>query len=137
MAAPAKKAASRAKRPQIAPQARALEWGFGVVSGILVVALLVYLAIQGLRPQAPPSFTLAVRHVERLGGSYHVAVEVANTGDATAAEVAVRGVLDGGETSETVLDFLPPRSTRQSVLMFARDPAAGTLTLSVRGYNQP
>ena len=141
MAAPAKKPASRtAKTPKIAPQARALEWGFGVVSGVLVIALLIYLAYQGIRPQEPPSFTLSVHHVERLGDGYHVAIAVRNVGDSTAAEVAVRGALASGgdpETSETVLDFIPPRSTRQSVLLFAHDPAHGTLTLSVRGYNEP
>lgn len=141
MAAPPKtrKATPRAaKRPQIAPQARALEWGLGVISGSLVIALLAYLAIQGIRTQAPPSFRLAVQHVERLGAAYRVAVEVENLGDSTAAEVAVRGEIAGGEpeTSETVLDFLPPRSTRETVLLFARDPGA-KLTLSVRGYNQP
>lgn len=63
-----------------------------------------------------------------------------NSGDATAAEVAVRGVLSvagEAETSDTVLDFLPPRSNRKSVLIFRRDPAMGSLALSVRGYNAP
>jgi len=139
-APPKKKTPSRAsKRPQIAPQARALEWGFGVVSGVLVIALLAYLAAQGIRTQTPPSFRLAVQHVERFGTTYHVVVEVENAGDLTAAEVAVRGVVTGGEpeTSDTVLDFLPPRSTRETVLLFSRDPGADKLTLSVRGYNQP
>lgn len=138
-APPKKKPPSRAsQRPQIAPQARALEWGFGVVSGILVIALLAYLAFQGIRTPSPPSFRLAVQHVERIDATYHVVVEVKNRGDSTAAEVAVRGVVAGGEpeTSETVLDFLPPRSTRQTVLLFAHDPGM-KLTLSVRGYNQP
>lgn len=138
-APPKKKPPSRAsQRPQIAPQARALEWGFGVASGILVIALLAYLAFQGVRTPSPPSFRLAVQHVERIDATYHVVVEVENRGDSTAAEVAVRGVVAGGEpeTSETVLDFLPPRSTRQTVLLFAHDPGM-KLTLSVRGYNQP
>jgi len=141
VAAPPKKPTSRAaKRPQIAPQARALEWGFGIGSGVLVIALLAYLAIEGIRTQARPSFSLAAGQAEHLGEAYHVTVAVENTGDSAAADVAVRGVLVGGgepETSETVLDFLPPRSARQTVLLFGRDPGAGRVVLSVRGYNQP
>ncbi len=138
-APPKKKPASRAaKRPQIAPQARALEWGFGVVSALMVIGLLVYLAVLGIRPQIPPSFGLAVRHVERIDATYHVRVEVRNAGDSTAADVAVRGTIAAPEpeTSETVLDFIPPRSTRETVLLFTHDPGA-KLNLSVRGYNQP
>jgi uncharacterized protein (TIGR02588 family) len=141
MAAPAKKPASRStKRPQIAPQARALEWGFGVVSGLLVMTLLAYLVYEGARPQKPPSFDVTAERVERLGDGFHVVLQVANGGDATAAEVAVRGVLTVAgevETSDTVLDFLPPRSNRKSVLIFRHDPAMGSLALSVRGYNAP
>lgn len=137
--ATAKKSAPRT-RQQIAPQARALEWGFGVVSGVLVALLLGYLAYQGIRTPAPPDFTLRVERIAKLGSRYHVAVEIRNIGDSTAAEVAVRGVAGGGaaaETSETVLDFMPPRSSRETVLLFDRDPGAGNLTLSVRAYNAP
>ncbi len=140
MAAPPKpKTPSRTpRRRKAAPQARALEWGFGVGSAILVVLLLGYLAYQGIRTQNPPGFALEVRQVERVGTAYQVSVEVRNTGDSTAADVAVRGVAGGGEpeTSETVLDFLPPRSARQAVLLFTRDPA-DRLTLSVRAYTEP
>lgn len=139
MATEKKAASARTPRPEIAPQARALEWGFGVVSGILVTLLLGYLAYEGIRTQAQPSFTVEIVRTDRLGSGHHVAIELTNAGDVTAADVTVRGVVGTGadaETSETVIDFVPPRSTKRSVLVFAREPVSPP-KLSVRSYNEP
>jgi uncharacterized protein (TIGR02588 family) len=36
-----------------------------------------------------------------------------------------------------VLDYVPPRSSREGGLWFSRDPRAGRLTLRATGYAEP
>lgn len=115
--------------------ARRFETAAGAVSAAMVAALLGYLAWRGVAETDPPAFAVTAERVERIQGRHHLAFRVANTGDAAAAEVVVRGRV-GGETSEATLDFVPPHGSRRGVLIFDADPSVG-VDLGVRSYLDP
>ncbi len=65
-------------------------------------------------------------------------VRVSNRGVQTAAELKIAGMLShpggGADTSDTVIDYLPPQSSRTVTFSFARDPRAAQLSVRVVSF---
>ena len=72
---------------------------------------------------------------------YLVSVVVDNAGDATAASLAVEGVLERDgvvvETSTITLDYVAAGSQRDAALFFSSDPRDGELSVRPKGYIEP
>jgi uncharacterized protein (TIGR02588 family) len=119
-----------------------LEWPVAALGAVLVGGAIAFLVYQSLlRDLSPPDIRLVAEQVLDLRNGYLVRFSAFNEGQSTAAEVAIEGELVGSdgevEISEVVLDYLPPRSSREGGLLFENDPRAGALTLRARGYAKP
>ncbi len=116
------------KKQQPIPAAEWVVAAFGLLLTLGLLGFLVRTALDG--PHRPPDISVTVDSVVRLDAGWLAFVTAENAGDATAADVALEGVIGGAaERSAVVLDYLPPRSNRTAVLMFSSDPAS---SLSVR-----
>lgn len=114
-----------------------IEWFTGIVSALLVAALLAAIGWDMLRYRPEePAFRLEAVSVEPIADRYRVLFTVHNTSMATAAKVHVRGVLSG-ESADVVFDYVAAESGERGTLFFRGDPAAGGLDLSVIGYVEP
>ena len=85
--------------------------------------------------------TIEVREIRQSAQGYLVAVSIRNSGNATAAALAVEGVLKRNgtelETSLVTVDYVAAGSERGATLLFANDPRAGELTVRAKGYIEP
>jgi uncharacterized protein (TIGR02588 family) len=88
-----------------------------------------------------PRVELATEAPIRQGPSFHVRFVANNTGDATATNLVVRGVLlENGtevESREVTIDYLPMKSSRGGGFIFAHDPARYRLTVTAASYLDP
>ncbi len=119
-----------------------LEWAVAALGGALLALGIGYMLYNAVaHPSGIPRITVEVVSIEHDGTYHHVGFVARNAGQATAAEVAIRGELrqDGAtvEESETVLDFLPQQSERRGTLLFSSDPAASELTVRPLGFREP
>ena len=119
-----------------------LEWAAAAMGGVLLAALIGYLAYTGLTAAAgPPRVEVRTGQLDQGPGGYIVQFTARNDGHSTAAAVKVRGRLSLGdqvvEESEAVLDFVPERSEREGGLFFERDPRRHTLSVRAEGYAKP
>lgn len=120
-----------------------MEWLTGIVSALLVIAMLVWIGKEALRQTGePPEFTVNVLAKERTaGGQYRVTFDLSNTATTTAAAVTVRGtVAEAGtivETSEITFDYVPAESKTSGAMLFRHDPDRNTVDIEVMGYTEP
>jgi uncharacterized protein (TIGR02588 family) len=111
--------------------------------GILFVVgsftMLVREAFVARRPTA--QIEIRVDEILPSRHGYLVSVKVDNTGNATAASLAIEGVLKRGgavlETSTATLDYVAAGSQRDAALFFSSDPRDGELTVRPKGYIEP
>ena len=113
-----------------------LEWLLAFIGLALVVGALAVLLHQATTGgNGPPAIATEVVSVRPVDGAYRVEVRVSNRGGQTAAELKLAGILShpggGAETSDTVIDYLPPHSSRTVTFSFARDPRAAELSVRV------
>jgi uncharacterized protein (TIGR02588 family) len=116
------------------------EWVAASLSGAMVVAAIVILALHGRRTQTPPDLTITVDRIVPVSAGYLATFTVHNSGGETAAAVIVEGVLvkDGDvEQSEVMFDYVPDGSLQRGGLMFTRNPEGGELTVRAHGYREP
>ncbi len=119
-----------------------LEWAAALLGLAVVLAALGVLAYQAAtNGDGPPVIATEVTAVERSGGSYRVEVRVVNRGGHTAAQLKIEGSIEGAggepETSDTVIDYLPARSTRPVSLLFSRDPRRAHLAVRAVSFTDP
>jgi len=119
-----------------------LEWAVAALGLALVLAVAVFLAVQGYADRrSPPDISLRAESVVELRNGYLVSVHALNTGGKTAGDVTVEGVLANAsgvaETSQMSFQYLPPNSPRTGGLFFTRDPRQFALTLRPMGYEAP
>jgi uncharacterized protein (TIGR02588 family) len=123
------------------PQKNLLEWTVFVVSLLLVVGTLSYLAYDAaVLGDAPPTMVVRLGSPERRGEHFVVPIAVTNQGDQTAEDVLVEVVLAGvGAEQRSALEiaFLPRGATHEGWAAFRLDPRDGELTGRVVGYTQP
>lgn len=117
------------------------EWvTFGV--SVLILAVLVGLIVRDWVVHEQPAAPVAkvagpVRHV---GNQFFVPVDVENLGDLTATEVVVKARLRVGEDtveSDHTIQQVAGSATEELELVLPKDPATGTLTVQVTGFQRP
>jgi uncharacterized protein (TIGR02588 family) len=121
-----------------------LEHAATAVSGLLVAGLLGVLVWDAVHPNTKPSFATMPSSMVMAGGSYRVPIAVKNNGDEAAKAVAVHLSLVASDSvlaeSDITIDWLPGRSSRQIVGLFAPPPSGPQPTgvrAEVRGYAVP
>ncbi|MCU1382338.1 MAG: hypothetical protein JWL71_1035 [Acidobacteria bacterium] len=124
-----------------APRISTSEWAAAGVSAAMVIAAVVTLLIAGRQERTPPLLSIRVEGVEPAAPYFRVRFAVRNDGGSTAADVVVRGELQGAsdpvESGEVTFDYLPDGSERRGALLFTSDPRAGRLAVRALGYREP
>lgn len=123
------------------PRRRDPEWvTFGisvVILGVVVAGLVAQIAA-GDDPPRPTVEAGATR--PQADGSFHVPVELWNSGDQAATQVQVVAELvvgDATTTGDQTVDFLGAGEAETLVFVFADDPADGELRVAVSGFLVP
>ena len=131
------------REPPEDPGSTLVEKAAGIVSGLLVAAMIAMVLYQAVTTGGDrhPDLTVAVETVRAQGGGHQAVFEIRNAGGATAAAVHVEGVLlDGDETveaAEATIDYVPAHSEQRGGVIFRNDPARYALRLRVTGYRMP
>ncbi len=146
-AAPATAAARRRPAaPRQAATARSrtewLEWALGAVSGLIVLALVAYLAFEGVTDaRAVPDLEIAAAPPAAAPARPELRFTLSNRGGRAATAVAVSMTLREGTrvagVSRLTVDQVPPRSTVTGAFLLPSDAAGLTPVLAVEGYLDP
>ncbi|KXG87232.1 hypothetical protein [Agrobacterium bohemicum] len=118
-----------------------LEWLTGLVSAVIVLAVVGWIAKDAFRDQdTTPDLGATVVTTEQRSNKFQVLFEVSNGASATASQVTVHGeILDGSdivEKASTILDYVPGKSKARGGLIFKNDPT-GRIILNVSAFNEP
>lgn len=118
-----------------------VEWVTGLVSAVIVLVVIFWIANDALTDQGTtPDLTATVVITEQRSNGFQVSFEVQNVASATASQVAVHGEIRDGsdvvERASTVLDYVPGRSKARGGLIFRNDPQ-GRIVLHVSAFNEP
>lgn len=119
-----------------------LEWATGIVSALLVLGIVGWIAGQAmLHQETPPEFRSTIHSTQAVAGGFRVEFELFNDGSTTAAAVKVRGELMGGaaasEAAQVTFDYVPGKSSARGALLFAEDPAGRDIRIRAIGYTEP
>ena len=146
-AAPATAAARRRPAaPRRAATARSrtewLEWALGAVSGLIVLALVAYLAFEGVTDaRAVADLEIAAAPPAAAPARPELRFTLSNRGGRAATAVAVSMTLKDGlriaGVSRLTVDQVPPRSTVTGAFLLPSDAAGLTPVLAVEGYLDP
>jgi uncharacterized protein (TIGR02588 family) len=128
-------AAARRKKRGPAPAPALLEWGMGALGAVIVLAALAVILSEAFGPREPAELHASLRSARPVAAGWLAEVEVANTGDETAAAVEVEGRL-GDRTASATLDYVPAHGVETVVLSFDADPR-GAVELGVPGWTEP
>ncbi len=125
-----------------AREPRLIEWATGVVSAILVVAMIGWVGYEAwMDEDMPPEFSIAITARTQVEGGYRVEFDIANKATVTAAAVTVRGeILDGGnmvEDADVTFDYVPAESKSSGAILFSQDPGAREVRIRAVGYTDP
>lgn len=118
------------------------EWIIAAAGLILVVGaigLTFYRATT--EDKTPPQIRINIDSIEPNGIGYLVKFTVKNTGNQTAAAVAIEGELKNEtetvETSGATLTYSPANSERRGGMFFTKDPQQFQLQIRATGYEEP
>ena len=119
-----------------------VEWMTGVTSGVLVIALMLWVTYEAVtRSGEPPALSIELHQVSRDGDLFRASFEIRNAAPSTAAAVTVAGeILEDGrviERAEVTFDYVPAESRAKGALIFENDPAGGELTIRPTGFTDP
>ena len=91
--------------------------------------------------KTPPQLEVKIDSIEQSGTGHLVKFTVKNTGNQTAAAVAIEGELKNGtetaETSGATLAYSPANSERRGGLFFKKNPQQFDLQIRATGYEEP
>ena len=124
-----------------AQQIPTAEWAIAALGlAIVVVALasLIHEAVSG--ETSLPEITISVMSIQSRQTGHLVQLQVRNTGEETAAELVIEGVLltkGGEERSQITLDYVPGGSKREAGLFFKSNPREADLQIRPLGYRNP
>lgn len=118
------------------------EWIIAGAGLILVIGAIGFMLYEAMTEKsAPPNFTVSVDSINPASDGYHVKFRVKNTGDQTAADVAIEGQLRQGaeiiETNTVTLNYLPSDSEREGGFVFSKNPHEYELKLRAKSYEKP
>ncbi|MET0402518.1 MAG: hypothetical protein ABW123_08945 [Cystobacter sp.] len=119
-----------------------LEWLVFAVSGLLVTAVVGYLAVDAwTREETPPDLVVTVGTPLAGSGHWRVPITVENRGEETAEEVRVGVDLRQGgqvrERAELTLAYVPRHSRREGWVTFHHQPTRSELEARPLGYAKP
>ena len=119
-----------------------IEWATGMVSALVVVATIAWVAYQAwTHDDMQPELSIAITERRQTEGGYRVAFDIANKATATAAAVTVRGeILDDGniiEDADITFDYVPAESKSSGAILFSQDPGAREVRVRAVGYIDP
>jgi uncharacterized protein (TIGR02588 family) len=119
-----------------------LEWCVAAVGGLLFIAMIGYMAIEGVQTgDGPPQIEIIATRPVHKGDVFIIGFEARNVGDQTAAGVVVRATLSQGgqnvEMSEVTVDYMPSGSMRSGGFFFVHDPSDYELQIRSVGYVEP
>jgi uncharacterized protein (TIGR02588 family) len=119
-----------------------IEWLTGVVSALLVSALIGWIAYEAFTRKAiAPELSASILTTEPSAGGFRVTFEIANAATTTAAAVTVVGRLKGGEDvieeSTVTVDYVPAESRVLGALIFENDPGGRQIDIRATGYTDP
>ena len=119
-----------------------IEWLTGIVSTVLVLALMSWIGRDAvLADSRPPDLSVRMLQIEQAGALYRVDIELQNSGPSTAASVRVVGKVTPqnvpSETAEVTFDFAPAESRTKGALYFRTDPRSNPLELMPSGFTEP
>jgi uncharacterized protein (TIGR02588 family) len=122
--------------------ARKIEWATGIVSAVIVLVVIGWVAWEAVTEmETPPEFAVTVTSRQPVDGGYRVTFDIANTSSQTAATVVVRGeILDRDATVEDAditFDYVPGQSKASGSVFFSQDPGARPIRLRAIGYTEP
>jgi len=114
-----------------------LEWIAAAVGLLLILGVAAVIARDAFNGSADmaPDLEVVVRDQQRVGDRWLVRFDAHNRSPITAAQVAIEGVLPGGETSMATIDYIPGRSTRGGGLVFSTEPR--DVRLRPLGFQDP
>lgn len=123
-------------RPKITP---VFEWVIAAVGLALVVVAIGTTVYRAMTEEStPPKLEVIINSISPNGNGYLVRFTVKNTGNQTAAAVAVEGKLkDESETGTATLTYVPSNSERRGGLLFTKNPQQSDLRIRVTGYEEP
>jgi uncharacterized protein (TIGR02588 family) len=120
-----------------------LEWiaaGTGLLLALAIFVIIGREAING-ETDAPASIGVRAEAISQVPSGFVVEIVARNDSGATAASVAIEGVLKSGETevetSALTLDYVPGHAERKGGLFFTRDPREYKLEVRALGYQRP
>jgi uncharacterized protein (TIGR02588 family) len=118
-----------------------IEWITGIISALMVLGTLGYLAFDAVQVTADePMLSAHVLQVRTVGPTFVVDVEIRNQSRAPAAEVQIAGMArapDGKERdARAAIDYVPGFSTRRVSLVFDVDPGQRP-DARIVGYSRP
>lgn len=119
-----------------------IEWVTGIISALLVIAMLVWIGKEALTENgAPPEFAVEIIDRKPVADGYLVRFDIANRATTTAAAVVVRGeVLEGdtvAEEAEVTFDYVPAESKSSGGIVFSEDPGPREIRIRAVGYIDP
>ncbi len=119
-----------------------VEWATGLVSLLLVLGMIVWIAVEAMTQEdVPPSFDVAVTGGAPVEGGFRLEFDILNQGTTTAAGVLVRAEVVQAQqvidTAEVTLDYVPARSKASGGLFLLQDPSRQELRLRAVGYADP
>ncbi len=138
---PTRKSAQKPS-PKPAPRTPVAEWTAATLGLVLTLAVMGYALWEGVTDRAgPPVLTAVAESAEPSAGGYVVPLAVRNDSPTTAASVEVTATLDlpsgQSEEREATFTYVPGGGEAKGGVVFRSDPAAGRLTLTVGGYEEP
>src|SRR3954467_4331231 len=114
-------------RPSEAEDPSWIEWATGLVSALLVIVVIGWIAWEALTDEdKPPEFAISVTGRQAVQGGYRVTFDISNAASRTASAVVVRGeILEGGkavEEAEVTFDYVPAQAKVKGAIFFSHDP---------------
>jgi len=116
------------------PIAERLEWVLGILCGVVVLALVGYLAWEGMRATDTPP-VLSVEGEPAPPGELRFTVR--NEGGRTATAVALSLLLGDGTERRLVIDYLPAHSEASGGFALPDGTPPGASEIVVEGYVDP
>jgi uncharacterized protein (TIGR02588 family) len=117
-----------------------VEWLLLGLSAAAIVALVALLVYDGVTRTGEPRLEIRLAAPVAQNGTWVVPVTIENDGGVAATNVDVEVELDANgqrSTSTVTVSFAPGGTAVRAAVAFDRDPASGTLTPRILGYELP
>jgi len=124
------------------PEKNAVEWSVFILSAIIIVSTIAFLAMAAIREKkVPPELHVTTGAPETTHGGHRIEVKVTNKGDLSAEQVRIEVALRRGddeiERAELDIIYVPRKSEREGWVTFRNDPRCCDVTTRAVSYEAP